>query len=163
MKPILFGSMFVTWGAVAVWAAVTHRRRTALLTLAAVMLLGVAANTAAGINDPGSYVDLYGERAWFPYYQDVLHALSIAQLRIIVLAVAACQLTVAVLLITSRYAWLGLCIAIVFLVGVAGLGPENVVNALFALAAGLLLREELSGRRGHTLATQDSGLISSRV
>lgn len=147
MQAIVIGSMFVIWGAVAVWAALTHRRRTALLTLAGVMLFGAVANTAAGIGDPGAYVELYGERAWFPYYQDVLQALSVAQLRTIVLAVAACQITVALLLITGRSVWLALVVAIVFLLGVAGLGPENVVNGLFVLAAAVLLLDQLPRRQ----------------
>jgi hypothetical protein len=44
--------------------------------------------------------------------------------------VAAYQLTVALLLITGRYVCLALVGAIAFLLGVAGLGPENVVNGL---------------------------------
>lgn len=139
MPPIVVGTAFVLWSlgvVLAAWRRPALGR--ALLGTLFVAMGGI--NAVAAIANPSTYQDAYGERAWIPFYRDVINGFFAENARAFVLTVAVVQVAMGVALLLNGWAARpALAGMVVFLVAVTPAAPENVINLVFATGALMLL------------------------
>lgn len=95
----------------------------------------------AALTNPRAYTDLYGDRARIPFYRSILNSIIADHAQSIVIPVALTQITAGILLLIRRLEVLALIGMIVFLVIIVPLGPEVIINLIFAAGAALVLRK----------------------
>lgn len=145
MKGILVGGIFVAWATAALWGSLRQPAVARALLGGLFVSMGLV-NVLAVLSDPLAYTDLYGDRAWIPWYRDVLHGAVADHAVLIVAPVALAQVAGGLLLLVRRHERAALTGMVVFLVATVPLGPEVAVNLVFAAGAVVLLRSHVLDR-----------------
>lgn len=97
-------------------------------------------NAVLGVNDPGLYVTGYGELALFPIYRDFIRGFFSEHATAVIIAIACCQICIALLL--TRSGWLFLMGVIgggLFFLAITPLGAGSALPAPLLYGVGLFV------------------------
>ena len=144
--------------AVALIVVAVLRPKIARAIFALIFLAAGAFNAYTALTQPEAYL-AYGELTFFPFYRDFIDGVFSSYTAIFVLAIAAGQLIVGILLATASrniLLTLGVIGAIIFLTAIAPLGIGSAFPfSIFAITALVVMALKL--RRQQTAAASSAG------